>query len=168
MLPTIGIPPLQKILKVVILLFPGVYTTAYRVFSSTANIHTTKIQQGKFLQIIHLFYYLKENFLLYMYFHIVNFHKFSTHPKISIVQKLPNVRYTTFALSCSSSMYSSRGTSGLFCLHETGCNGHVAVHGYCKTLCLQSRTQRFEAKCGKLLCMVKRGKQCSTVTRYTS
>ena len=34
----------------------------------------------------------------------------------------------------SSSTYSSRGISGMFRLHKTGCDGHVPEHEYCDTL----------------------------------
>ena len=56
--------------------------------------------------------------------------------------------YTMFALSWSSSTYSSRGISGMFHLRTTGCDGHVPVHGYCDTQRQQSRVRCFEAKRG--------------------
>ena len=43
---------------------------------------------------------------------------------------------------------------------ETGCDGHVPIHGCFDLLCLQSCAQWFEAECGKLLHMVIHQKQC--------
>ena len=43
----------------------------------------------------HLVYYSKEIFPLYIHFRIGNFREFSTHLKISIGRKLPDIRYVS-------------------------------------------------------------------------
>ena len=42
---------------------------------------------------------------------------------------------------------SGSAISGMFHPHETGCNGHVSVHGNCNMECLTSHAYTFVGKC---------------------
>ena len=55
--------------------------------------------------------------------------------------------YSTFVLSWSSWTYSGSGISGMFHLRETGCNGHVSVHGNDDIERLTSRAYTFVREC---------------------
>ena len=59
-------------------------------------------------------------------------------PNLPTSLLLANNTYTTFTLSWVSSTYSESEISGMFHPHETGCNGHVPIHGNCNTECITS------------------------------